>query len=459
MRLFVSWSGGVVKEFAQELAQWLHGVIHQVRPFVSTDIGPGGRWSDEIATQLEKCNFGVVCLTRENIGSNWIQFEAGALSKMLGSSSVVPILLGGLRPTELPSTLTQFQAVTGKREDFFRLVNRLNECLGEDDQLDSTTLTKTFDLWWPSMEAKIREVDAELALAESATGQSPREPARSIDDIMSDILLLTQENSRTLQAVKEQVSSLPNVSLSVSDELVRTVMREERQLLGPLEKLGIVGLYTFRGEALVAFAPHIRAEIDRARMGKRARLWFVATSLKGYFYLGGPAFRARDLLHEAAAQPTLDLRIALLDPNQTALRGGQEHENTSEDISNDVHAAIHALKQLQVPIETVRLYSGSPTMFGIATSTHMLLNPYPYGEEAHKSFTFIVHNTPTDDDVYSQYEMAHFKHAWEDGASLPVSSDEASDETGKVAAASPRPKAPTQANRRQRASRLRPGDQ
>jgi hypothetical protein len=46
------------------------------------DIDKGRRWSPEISKQLSEANLGLVCLTPENQSEAWINFEAGALSKL-----------------------------------------------------------------------------------------------------------------------------------------------------------------------------------------------------------------------------------------------------------------------------------------------------------------------------------------------------------------------------------------
>ena len=82
MRVFISWSGDTSKRLAEALRDWLPGVLQAVKPyFTPNDIEKGTRWSGEIAGELEKASFGLFCLTRDNINSPWMMFEAGALSK------------------------------------------------------------------------------------------------------------------------------------------------------------------------------------------------------------------------------------------------------------------------------------------------------------------------------------------------------------------------------------------
>jgi len=91
MRVFISWSGEHSGEVAKALQQWLPRVLQAVRPWLSSaSIDPGARWSDEVAGALEELNFGILCLTPENLTSAWLLFEAGALSKTVSESRVVP---------------------------------------------------------------------------------------------------------------------------------------------------------------------------------------------------------------------------------------------------------------------------------------------------------------------------------------------------------------------------------
>ena len=92
MKLFISWSGNLSRDIAKELKEWFPLVINQVVPFVSSEsIKKGDRWLLDIYSELEQSNFGVVCLTKENLTEPWILFEAGALSKNISQSKLHPL--------------------------------------------------------------------------------------------------------------------------------------------------------------------------------------------------------------------------------------------------------------------------------------------------------------------------------------------------------------------------------
>ena len=104
--VFISWSGERSRQLARELKWWLPRVLSPVKPWMSdSDIQKGDRWSEQIGHQLRDHRVGIICVTPENTSSEWLLFEAGALSKTFGEGRVCPVLLG-IRPTELEGPLT-----------------------------------------------------------------------------------------------------------------------------------------------------------------------------------------------------------------------------------------------------------------------------------------------------------------------------------------------------------------
>lgn len=94
MNVFISWSGSSSRGVALALKEWLPGVVQVVRPFMSAeDLEKGTRWASKVAEELEQSDFGILCVTRHNVDSPWLHFDAGALSKKIDRARVVPLLL------------------------------------------------------------------------------------------------------------------------------------------------------------------------------------------------------------------------------------------------------------------------------------------------------------------------------------------------------------------------------
>ena len=126
VKIFLSWSGQRSHKAACVLREWLPSVIQSVAPYVSSeDIDKGARWSTDIAKELEAAHYGIICITKENVATPWINFEAGALSKSLDKSNVTPFLLdkdrqennfSDLQCNLLECCLTGNQEATKERE-------------------------------------------------------------------------------------------------------------------------------------------------------------------------------------------------------------------------------------------------------------------------------------------------------------------------------------------------------
>lgn len=152
MKVFISWSGEVSFEVAKVLKEWIPCVIQDVQPYFSSeDIDKGARWSTDIAKELEAASFGILCVTKDNLESKWLNFEAGALSKAIDKAKVCPLLFR-LKPSDISeSPILQFQMANVSKNDIYKLFKSVNNSLG-DAGLDDARLDKVFNMVWPQME-------------------------------------------------------------------------------------------------------------------------------------------------------------------------------------------------------------------------------------------------------------------------------------------------------------------
>ena len=123
MRVFLSWSESQSHALARILRDWLPRVLPFVEPWMSSeDIPKGSRWATEIGDSLERCDYCIVCLTREAARQPWVNFEAGAISKIVDDAHVSPLLFG-ITPHDLGDLpLTIFQCTTFNRTDVHKLL-------------------------------------------------------------------------------------------------------------------------------------------------------------------------------------------------------------------------------------------------------------------------------------------------------------------------------------------------
>ena len=184
MRVFISWSGDLSRQLGESLRKWLPAVLQSVCPyFTPSDIEKGARWNSDIAKELEQAQIGILCVTRENVESPWLAFEAGALSKQLDKARVCPILFG-LENKDIRGPLSQFQTTAFGKEDIVRLVMVINSHL-QDRQLSPDILEGVFEKWWPDLEAEVNDTLARQCANEN-------DPVRPERDILEEVLEMTR---------------------------------------------------------------------------------------------------------------------------------------------------------------------------------------------------------------------------------------------------------------------------
>jgi hypothetical protein len=158
-------------------------VLQSVKPFMSdASIEKGARGLDEIAGALE-IKVGISCLTPDNLTAPWINYEAGALSKTVGTSKLCTYLLCGLKKSDVPPPLGQFQHSLPDYDDTLEMLRSINKAVGADDALDDKTLVNIFKQCWPILDAALREIPA---------AKAPKPTHRSVEDMLAEILQFTR---------------------------------------------------------------------------------------------------------------------------------------------------------------------------------------------------------------------------------------------------------------------------
>jgi hypothetical protein len=206
MRIFISWSGDRSHKVALMFRDMLPLILQYLVPYVSSeDINKGARWSTEIGTELATADFGIVCITKENLGAPWINFEAGALSKSLDKSRVFPFLFDLNRSDVTDGPITQFQSTINEKDDFLKLLKSINaSCTAA--AMDDSKIESVIDVWWPKIASRLELIGAlkpnsgETKLDESdASGPIADDHATKISMIL-DLLI---QQSRLLNSPDE----------------------------------------------------------------------------------------------------------------------------------------------------------------------------------------------------------------------------------------------------------------
>jgi TIR domain len=199
MKVFISWSGERSHALADALHEWMPLVLHYVEPWLSqADIEAGQRWADQVAKELEACNFGILCVTHENVGSPWVLFEAGALAKSMQGSRVIPLLLG-LEFRDISGPLAQFQAKKIDRAGLFEVVQSLNQ--SSQHPVPEARVTQLFDALWPELEKKVAAIPSLAAPAKHSRPQPEilEELVASVRTLEGKFREMTDDGPRALR--------------------------------------------------------------------------------------------------------------------------------------------------------------------------------------------------------------------------------------------------------------------
>jgi len=155
MKIFISWSGEQSQEIAQLLSQWIPSVIQVADVFFSPeDIAKGENWNARLNEELNASNFGIVCLTKDNVNAPWVHFESGALAKALDSR--VTSLMIGVKASDVKGPLSRFQNTKLEKQEMKKLIESINN--SADKQVKPEILSNTFEGLWSNFEKDVNDV-------------------------------------------------------------------------------------------------------------------------------------------------------------------------------------------------------------------------------------------------------------------------------------------------------------
>src|ERR1700742_3369985 len=118
MDIVVSWSKATSRGVASSLGAWLPKVLPGVRPWMSEeDIGKGRAWFATLQGGLSDAHHCIICVTPENVRSEWLYYEAGVIAARGDDVLICPYLVG-VQPGELSGgPLGQYQCTVSTKED------------------------------------------------------------------------------------------------------------------------------------------------------------------------------------------------------------------------------------------------------------------------------------------------------------------------------------------------------
>lgn len=192
MKVFISWSGQTSKEVALVLHHILPAAAG-VETFMSDQsIQTGTDWQNRLNQELSGTNFGVACLTPDNLTAPWLHYEAGALGKLVSDGARLVPFLFQVERSAVTGGLTGFNncraSEKGDLEKLFRAINDASDAAPlSDSQLETMT-----NMWWPELTRRLNDIHV-------AATKAPKR--KTTDEILEELLALVRRQDARLSSV------------------------------------------------------------------------------------------------------------------------------------------------------------------------------------------------------------------------------------------------------------------
>jgi hypothetical protein len=244
IKVFICWSGTRSQLFSKAVEKLLKNVLaSDVEISISTKIGKGTEWFDELRNDLNNADCGILCLTPEAIDSPWVHFEAGLLVRELGKVTdpetraekerrVFPLLYD-VEASVLKGPLSSYQSTLASDvDDVLRLVEAIRQFIPEGQKRPSKQqVRKICRSKWEAFQAALESIQ-KVALREILPEFESLFRRKTFQESMHDCLSQNwldrynggRDTQTKLKAHQETVRKAcrPFVA-DVFDELVATV--------------------------------------------------------------------------------------------------------------------------------------------------------------------------------------------------------------------------------------------
>lgn len=216
MKVFISWSGERAKKVATVWKQLITEVFDDVVAFMSEeDIGAGERGLSKVATELAGTNFGIIVVTPGNQNSQWLNYEAGALSKGVDDQTVrvAPSLVGFKLKSDSTGPLAQFQGTLLNAEGIERILVEIAKVAG----VNQDSVRKRFRWAWGG------DYEDLFSKASSPIDRSELGRHRPAPEVLDEILTLARGISRSIGVATWQDDYM-RLPLTIPVEEIRSIL-------------------------------------------------------------------------------------------------------------------------------------------------------------------------------------------------------------------------------------------
>lgn len=207
LNIFISWSGITGKQIAEKLKYLMVNVMQFADGEVflaPADISKGKAWRDELRTRLLESNSGIFILTPDTKPSEWMAFEAGAVSTKAGQKCLIPLLFGTSEGT-IPKYLTEYQFANFHKEDYKDVFSSL----GMTDKLSQERIDCFWELFEPHCSRVVEDASKKAIELEERLRNDPDQHNewQELLKVASSIQELA-ELPREISGVKSEIFAL-----------------------------------------------------------------------------------------------------------------------------------------------------------------------------------------------------------------------------------------------------------
>ena len=241
LKVFISWSGEESRAFAGILHDWLPTVLHFVDPWMSSkDIAKGKRWDPEIGDILKKASYCIVCVTPGVAREPWVNFEAGAVSKIVEQSYVSPLLLGVSIEDLSGLPLSMFQCTQFDKDEVGKLLRSINS--EAKSPISARRLKTSLNFSWARLRERVEDIDlSDIDTPEDRDDEQEAE-CEWLDDHAEQVLVVVAESGEYWPSAAEIGAHLGEKTVRTErhiDTLVEYGFLNEAEFVGAPSTYGI----------------------------------------------------------------------------------------------------------------------------------------------------------------------------------------------------------------------------